>query len=430
MGDDSDGETDGRCSKKMPILNSCLCLIKHLMVNKDKSYIQDAICSRFTLDVIKSSFKTLYCHVYPDDVSNYRGPHKGSNRDKQVHAFGEIYKLFQQLDAQNKVPVVACPSDELNLLLSASGTQDFYYENRLRNVESQLSRLQSIEKSMSDLKSEMQQLSRPERLKPILPCRKDPIPERLRQNSMSSIKSAVSAASSKRQRIESDTETLSSDDDENKGFQIPKYHKKKDRNREQKGKISSVPSYSEKLQTTSDKSSKRRPAVWGKADSSASHALLGAVPDIFMFNISGEPTEDMVSSYLTSCSINVKKVKLVSHANAYKRSFKVSVGSYADFDSLMSGEVISRGIGVRKFIPPRFDLNKTIADSRSRENKSAPELDKSSAISQFIQQSEEELKNLNQRSLNPASNGSHPSVIPVAMDTSIPSSTVSNNKSL
>ena len=428
MGDDSDGEKDGRCPNNMPILNSCLCLIKYLMVNKDKAHIQDAICSRFTLDAIKSSFKTLYCHVNPGDVSNYRGPNKGSNRDKQVHAFGEIYKLFQQLDAQNKSPVVACPSDELNLLLPSSGMQDFYYENRLRNVESQLSRLQSIEKSVSDLKSEITQLSRPERLKPKVPGRKDPIPERLRQNSISSTKSAVSATSSKRQRIESDTEFESSDDDENTGFQIPKYHQKKDRNRDKKSKTSLVPlSYSDKLQSGIDKISKRRPAVWGKADPSASHALSGAVPDIFMFNISGEPTEDMVSSYLTSCSINVKEVKLVSHANAYKRSFKVSVGSYADYDSLMSGEVLSRGIGVRKFVPPRSDLTKTIWDSRKGENKPRPELEKLSPISQFIQQSDEELKNLSQRSLNVAASGSHPSVIPVAMDTGIPSSTVSNN---
>ena len=54
--------------------------------------------------------------------------------------------------------------------------------------------------------------------------------------------------------------------------------------------------------------------------------------------------EELIATNLQSCNVDVKKVKMMSHEEAARRSFKISVSSYEDYDKLMSGEIIPRGI--------------------------------------------------------------------------------------
>ena len=433
MSDDTPGASTEQNTKNMPILNACLSLIKHLMKNKDKSYAQDAVCSKFSINVLKNSYKILYRHVNPEDELSYRGPQKASDRDKCVHCFNEIYKLLVKLDSQDKCPIIACPSDELNQVFPATGQNDFSYENRLRNVEIDMARLKSVEKSINDLRAEIRSFSRDDwpGPKPGVHVPRQLAQERLRLTSISSVKSATSVSSSKRLRSESDIETVGSEDDESQ-FEVPKYNQKKAKNREKKLKSSPErPSYSSKLITGSGKPPlKSRPVVWGKSHvPNVQNSLSGAVPDLFMFNVVGEPSEETVGDYLSSCNISVKKVKLVSHANAPKRSFRISVSSFTDYDKMMSGEVLARGIGLRKFIPPKSEVTSSIWAPRKDANQ--PTTDSlSKTISKFMKESDAELQVLSNPAVIklPSSDAPSPMVNSEAMDTGMPSSMSVSNK--
>ena len=46
---------------------------------------------------------------------------KGSDREKQVHVFNEVYKMLSNLDAREISPVIACPSDALHTVLPVGG---------------------------------------------------------------------------------------------------------------------------------------------------------------------------------------------------------------------------------------------------------------------------------------------------------------------
>ena len=108
------GPTDGR---NIPILNACLSYVKFCMISKDHSYVQEATCAKFPMDTIKESFGILFKYVNPNENFGYRGPNNSTIRDKSVHAFNEVYKILQKLDNEGKSPVIACPSEELRLVL-------------------------------------------------------------------------------------------------------------------------------------------------------------------------------------------------------------------------------------------------------------------------------------------------------------------------
>ena len=68
----------------------------------------------------------------------------------------------------------------------------------------------------------------------------------------------------------------------------------------------------------------------------------------------------------------------MSHAESARRSFKISLINYNDYDSIMSGDKLPRGIGVRRFFYPRKDVTP-------------------SDVSKFLRHSNEELDSLNKQ---------------------------------
>ena len=76
---------------------------------------------------------------------------------------------------------------------------------------------------------------------------------------------------------------------------------------------------------------------------------MGAVPDVFIFNCVGNPDEQTVKSYLEARSVAVTNIQKVSHQDARKHSFKVSLGSHEAYDKVMNKELLPRGTGVKIF---------------------------------------------------------------------------------
>ena len=106
-----------------------------------KSHIQESICAKFNFVTIRSAYEALYRHTYPDKNFPYRGPNKASMREKSIHALNEIYKLLQSLASQDKMPNIACPSEELSVLLPCNGQADLLaFSIRLQSVESEMCR--------------------------------------------------------------------------------------------------------------------------------------------------------------------------------------------------------------------------------------------------------------------------------------------------
>ena len=360
---------------KVPILNACLSYTTYLMINKDRNSVQEAVCGKFNVQTIKSAYEVLFGVTNPGENFSYRGPNKATMREKAAHAFNEIFKSLQKLDAQNKMPTIACPSEELHTLLPGNGQFDIQaFDTRLRSMENEITRLKTLEKTVSDMKAT---LPNNNSSFPAIPQNNRQPRERSRLMSIRSNSSRPSHPSPKRTRVESDSDGSTDDDNP---FQIPKYNKRKDLQREKKRKSSNdITSFSEILKSAIDKepskpAMKRRPAVWGKSQTTTSSSLKSAVSDIFMFNCSTDMTEDLIASNLQSCNIDVRKVKMMSHAESARRSFKISVSSYDDYDKLMSGEMLPRGIAVRKFIYPRRDVD--------------------TEVNKFIQHSEAELNSL------------------------------------
>ena len=92
----------------------------------------------------------------------------------------------------------------------------------------------------------------------------------------------------------------------------------------------------------------RRQANWGKA--SISGGLAGAVPELFVFNCAGGPDEQIVKSYLESCELVINNVKRMSPVDAFKHSFRITVATFEDYDKLLSGGILPRFVGVKKFV--------------------------------------------------------------------------------
>ena len=367
MGSDTPGE-------KPVILNGCLTYVKYLMISNDKDSVQDRVCSKFDCATIKAAYEALFKCVKPTEKFTYRGPTKGSDREKQVHAFNEVYKMLSNLDAQGISPVIACPSDALHTVLPVGGLPNqFLYEDRLRTLEKEVMRIKYLENSVSDIKKEVSSLKSSN--KPSFPALPAALPRRFRSNSVISNASrgrSISAASSKRGRSEDDESGAVSSNEENE-FQVPKNQRKKKLYQEKRLKVLEGQSrYSDMVKSgTPAKNKKRRDAVWGKSNSS--DILSGAIPDIFLFNCSASSSEELVSDHLKRNAVNVTNVKLISHQNARKRSFKLSVASYSDFDKVLNpeGEILPRGVGARKYFHPKNNEWQPNSDGKDSQQNSA-----------------------------------------------------------
>ena len=140
-------------SPPVPILNACLSYVKFMMINRDRLYIFDATVARFDIPSIKVAHEMISKFCDPTLRHTYKGPHKGTPREKAVHAVEGIYKILVNLDAQGLNPTIACPSEELNKILVLNGPCDHkMLEDRFQLIESQISHIKSLESSMVDIK--------------------------------------------------------------------------------------------------------------------------------------------------------------------------------------------------------------------------------------------------------------------------------------
>ena len=80
-------------------------------------------------------------------------------------------------------------------------------------------------------------------------------------------------------------------------------------------------------------------------------------------------SEELVSDHLKPIAVNITNyVKVISHQNAGKQNFKVSVASYSDFDKVLNpeGKASPRGVGAGKCFQPKNNVE--LPNSNGKEN--------------------------------------------------------------
>ena len=347
MSNTSDGT-----SAKQPIFNTCLSYMKFLMLTRDRVYMQDAICARFNVGELQRAHKVILQHCDPNVVYNKRGPNKGP-REKSIFFFEESYKLLMSLDQEGLNPMIACPAEELGVLLNLNGPCDHkMMEVRFQNVEEKASKISELETAVAELRRTVTSMvasssaqSNPSASIPPV------ISERIKQQSWQSVnnspvqpKPRSSSVSSKR-RFKADSDNDSS---EEINFELPKYNKKREYKKQKTQSVNNLHSNAGKS-NQNHKTTYMRSANWG-SDSSSSQ-LDGVVPELFIFNCRGDPEEGDVKKYLAEeKKLTVTAVKMMSPVGSIKRSFRVTVATFEDYEKLVSGgQYLPRGTAVKRF---------------------------------------------------------------------------------
>jgi hypothetical protein len=354
--------TSGGASKSTTqpvILNACLAYMRFNMVSRDKLYIQDATCARFDLQSLKAAHEVIteFC----GGGSKYRGPQNSSQRERIVHCFEEIYRILANLDAQRLTPSIACPSEDLHKLLEMNGHWDHKVtEDRFQKIEGDVSYIKGMESSLADLKrtvlAMMTNKSLPGDIGLPLAVKERVLSESTSQVSHLEKKlitksRSESVTSNKRFRQEEEEEEELSDSDLQ--FLQPKYNLRKAEKRQKRSPDNKTFNKVSSASTAPISTPQRRKANWGKAVNTSSSGLVGAIPDLFVFNCAENPDESAVKAYLVARGITVVSVQMKSPPDAYKKSFKVSVASQGDYDILLAGEILPVGAGVKRFVHPR-----------------------------------------------------------------------------
>ena len=349
------------------ILDACLSYIVHLRKNHPKSYIAEATARSFDPDSVKLARKLIFEYAIPVDTPKYRGLNAAKHpRDKILHCFEPIWEKLVELDAEGKMPVVACPSDKLHVLPSLQNLNDYNLIER---------RFQGIESNMEWIKSQFDSLQ----FMSSLGVPPDVPRERLDSSVSTKRPLDLSDSSEDDSSGEMDLEFLqvikdgvSSKHDMN-SFKQPKYNVRK----EVKKLRRNSPSPRKGLQSWADKAKQppskqppskqpptkkptagqsfirqRKPLTWGKCEED-SDLLVGVPPDIFISHCRRSIDETNVKDFFAGKSIVTEEVKKMSPEGSYYNSFRVSVKKYADFKSIMSGDLTPPEVGVRIFRHPR-----------------------------------------------------------------------------
>ena len=342
-------DTSSAVPLNLPILNTCLAFTKHLMASKDKTYIQDAVISRFSWEALKDATEVLY-------NTTYRGPNLTPNvRDRSIHAFNRIYTKFVELDALQQLPVIACPSEDLGLLLS--------FNNDPIVIDS---RFKKLENEMAELKRTFHQYTEAIAVK-------NPFPSIEQASSIpASTRRRLVSESSKRRRTENGIEYSQSESESEvasneEEFKLPKKQEKKLGRKLYSDRLKTAPPPNGK--TPPNKKQNRPTAMWGKGNSLNTNHLSGSPPDIFMFCCKVNVEEEDVRNHFKAQDIELLKVcKMTKHAEARSHSFKLTVSKSEDYDKILTGNHTPQYVGVRRFIPARRVNNKENSDSRIANN--------------------------------------------------------------
>jgi hypothetical protein len=333
------GQKEG--TVKTPILNACLALTKHLMSCRPKSHIQGVICSRFNLDALKEARKII-CTYNNTEPYAYRGPNKVPNiRDKSIHAFDGIFDKLMELDANDIMPTIACPSEDMGLLLSLHN-DPIKVDDRFR----------SLEEDIRGLRHTLQTVMRSVSSNPDHPT--------LQQASaiQPNMRARLNSESSKRRRTEEGEVAGSESDSELQmegEFTLPPAQLKRLNRRTYSGQVRNGSTSAEKDKPTgADKKTSRPKAIWGKSDTVTKEHLSGPPPEIFMMNCSLHIKEENVKQHFVSLGINVLEVEKKSHEKARKNSFVITPSAREDYDKIMSGDHLPRDVGVRQYFRRRY----------------------------------------------------------------------------
>ena len=328
---------------KPPIFNLCLAYLKFLMLTKDKLHIINFMVARFKWQDLKRAHELLSKFCNPDSEYNKRGPNSG-DRSRAEFFCSESYRILANLDKENLSPVIAVPYEDIGAIQVLN---DDYgqkrLDQRLKKIEDKMLRLDALEVGLSKLNRLAESgTDKPAAIHPSVQLR-------VRDQSRGGSKSRSSSVESvKRFRADSN----SSDEPD---FDIPKYNQSK--NDAKKFKLQSDNNhYSDVVKSNLDPhpTNGRRAANWGSASHSANSRFTGVVPELFVFNCSDKPEESEVKSYLEGKALNIIAVKRMSPQGSVRYSFKVTVGSYADYEKIISGgQYLPSGVGVKRFIPPR-----------------------------------------------------------------------------
>ena len=334
------------------ILNPCLAYIKHLMGSQTKLSIQNIVCAKFDLETLKSARETLYKTLNPDNQYRYNGPQKAKTEpEKSVHCLEGILSKLHEIDQNASSLVFACPSYELDRILtsSTSSAGDDINLFRLNKMEKEISELKDVKTQVSDLQKTVLALMTAPRQPvnpPVIPRsnsnRQDfpSLPQRDRSSSIASIKRS--------RESESDDDPST----DNNTFRLSRRESKKLQQAEKRTKPNvPTPTFSNALQNGTPKPSNlKKQFTWGKASEESSTKFKGVIPEIFITRCSIDTETDDVISALRDKGINVKKVELKSRPESSFKSFKVAVNTSKDYDCIISGEPLPPRVKVRPWI--------------------------------------------------------------------------------
>ena len=352
------------------ILNPVLTYVKYLMGCETKLSIQNIVCSKFELDVLKTARETLYKSLAPDEPYRYNGP-KSSTTDaeKSVHALEGILTKLQQLDRNASSIVFACPSYDFSIINPSSGNSvgDDISMFRMNKMEKDIDELKSMKSRFDDLQNTVIAMitsadvppPRPALIPTGDPNEFPPIP---RDRSASTV-------SNKRTRgSESDVDPFTVND----GFRLSRNQRKKvfrDEKRQKVSSTSGTESYANKIINGTPKVPKKKQFQWGKATEDPSSGFKGLIPELFITRCSVDTQPEQVANHLQLKGITIKKIERKSREEAPFKSFKITVNSSEDFEKILSGEPLPHHVQVRKWI---YYTNK---NNESSFKKSLAELD-------------------------------------------------------
>ena len=331
-------------------------MMKYLRSSRDKEYIYNVICSRFSLELLKEAREIIYTHnnLSEKEKYAYRGPYgKPNPRDHIAHAFDGICAKMDELDSNGKMPIIACPSEDMALLLSLH-TEPIAVDDRFKKLE----------KEVRDMKSLIADIASSGKTSERLEDSSRPAASGIHPGT----RSRLLSESHKRRRTEdgevagSDSETESVEGD---GFSIPRAHQKKLERQSYRNQLLKAPSGKpQEFKSDARKSSRPKP-VWGKSKAPASENLSGSPPEIFMVNCRRTIEEENVRIHFASHSIDLVQIKKASHADARKNSFILTVANREDYHKIMSGDLTPEDVGVRQYFRRRQHPEPKSASTRS-----------------------------------------------------------------
>jgi hypothetical protein len=334
------------------ILNAVLSYILSLMPSMNKLFIQEATVSGFDLVAIKKAREVIFRHCDPK-AKAYNGPQKSSEKEKSNHAFECLFNKMKDLDSTSKMPIIACPAEDLHMLPQRSAGVHVQCNLQFERIDGELRDLKAAFHRYTDIITSKQ-------VPPLSSLVEDSAPP------ASGIPAQVrerlnTASSSKRRKLTDDgDEFVSCEEFEDDAFEFPGHQRRKMARATRN--VHTTPttqktSYASAARTVP----KKREVVWGQKKNEASASFGGVksvprVPKIFISRCRNSTDADGVKAFLINEDLDITDVEQVSHVSSKFKSFVVSVGSRDVFDKVLSGLHLPEYVAVRQYYPPRRDF--------------------------------------------------------------------------